>query len=163
MAEVQIQNLSHRHKEIADWLLVNPHIKNLQTLCDKLNISRSWLSIVMQSDVFKEYFDKRRHDYEQTLQGRLAVRQLDIALKALDKLDDIIASDEVDDRLIFDIANKTAINCGFGGTRNKTTVIEERTREVSRSVDPTTLAHAREMIRLTTRTEYAQLPPPKPD
>ncbi len=161
MAEVQIQSLSHRHREIADFLLTNPQVKNLQVLCNKMNISRSWLSIVMQSDVFKEYWHKRRAEYEKDMHQRLLLRQLDVTLKALDKLDDIIASDEVDDRLVFDIANKTAQNLGFAPSRGpRVSVTEERTQELTRTVDAGTLAQARETIRLITRTEHA---PPESD
>ena len=158
MAEVQIRSLSHRHQEIADWLFAHPQVKNLQHLCNEMNITRPWLSVVMRSDVFQEYFQRRRREYEQDLQGRLALRQLDISLKALDKLEDILASDEVDDRLVLDIAQKTAENCGFGPSRHRTTVIKEQTQEITRSVDAGTLAQARETIRLITRTENAPAP-----
>lgn len=162
MAEVQIRSLSHRHKEIADWLFANPSVKNLQVLCNKMNITRSWLSIVMQSDVFKEYFNERRKDYEKEMHGRLVVRQLDITMKAFDKLEEILADDEIDDRLVFDIANKTAAAMGFGTSRQpRTTFIEERTQELTRTVDAGTLASARETIRQITRTEHAQLPAPE--
>lgn len=160
MAAVQIQTLSHRHQEIADFLLANPQIKNLQLLCNKMNLSRSWLSIVMRSDVFQEYWQKRRAEYEKDMHQRLVLRQLDVTLKALDKLDDILADDDVDDRLVFDIANKTAQNLGFAPSR-RSTVTEERVQELTRTVDAGTLAQARETIRLITRTEHAQLPPPE--
>lgn len=162
MAAVQIQTLSHRHQEIADFLLANPQIKNLQLLCNKMNISRSWLSIVMRSDVFQEYWQKRRKEYETDMHQRLVLRQLDVTLKALDKLDDILSDEDIDDRLVFDIANKTAQNLGFAPSRGpRTTVTEERTQELTRTVDAGTLAQARETIRLITRTEHAQLPPPE--
>lgn len=163
MAAVQIQTLSHRHQEIADFLLANPQVKNLQELCNRMNISRSWLSIVMRSDVFQEYWQKRRAEYEKDMHSRLVLRQLDVTLKALDKLDNILSDDEVDDRLVFDIANKTAQNLGFAPSRSRTSVVEERTQEFSRTVDANTLATARETIRLITRTEHAQLPPPESD
>lgn len=161
MAEVQIHSISHRHKEIVDWLLTHPNVKNLQELANHMNISRSWLSVVMQSDVFKEYFSKRRAAHETMLRDKLVMRQLDVSLKALDKLDDILSSDEVDDRLVFDVANKTAQNLGFGPSRGRpNSVVEERTQEITRTVDAGTLAQARETIRLITRTEHA-LPSPE--
>lgn len=162
MAEVQIQSLSHRHKEIADWLFAHPQVKNLQELCNHMNLSRSWLSIVMRSDVFREYFDKRRAEYEKDMRSRLVLRQLDVTLKALDKVESILDDDEVDDRLIFDIANKTAQNLGFAPSRGpRSSFVEERTQELTRTVDAGTLAQARETIRLITRTEHAALPPPE--
>lgn len=160
MAQVQIQSLSHRHQEIADWLLANPNVKNLQVLCDRMGISRSWLSVVMKSDVFKEYFDERRRSHEKELKEKITLRQLGVTLQALDKLENIIADEDVDDRLVFDIANKTAQNLGFGPSRGPhATVIEERTQELTmRTVDPQTLAEARETIRRITKIEQ-----PAPD
>ncbi len=164
MAEVQIRSLSHRHREIADWLLANPHEKNLQKLCNLMNISRPWISVVMQSDVFKEYWAKRRAEYERDMHDKVLRKQYDVTLKALEKLDDIIAADDVDDRLIFDIANKTAANLGFAPSRGpRVSVTEERTQELTRTVDAGTLAEARETIRRITRVEHAQLPAPEPE
>lgn len=159
MAEVQIQSLSHRHKEIADWLFANPQVKNLQHLCNAMNISRSWLSIVMRSDVFREYFDRRRNEHEKDMRQRLVMRQLDVTLKALDRIDNLLDDDDIEDRLAFDIANKTAQNLGYAPSR-KPQVTEERIQELTRTVDAGTLAQARETIRLITRTEHAALPAP---
>lgn len=154
MAETQIISLSHRHKEIADWLFANPTVKNLQLLANHMNISRSWLSIVMRSDVFREYFDQRRKEYEKEMTDKLVIRQLDITLKALDKLDGILDDEEIDDRLVLDIANKTAINCGFGPSRQRTRVVEEHIQEVARPVAAGVLADAREMFRRIVRVEH---------
>lgn len=162
MAQVQIQTLSHRHQEIADWLIAHPAVKNLQVLANHMNVSRSWLSIVMNSDVFKEYWAKRRAALETDLRDRLVLKQLDVTLKALEKLDDIISDEEVDDRLILDIATKTAQNLGFAPSRQRTTVTEEHTQELTRPVDAGTLATARETFRRITRVEHA-LPAPEPE
>jgi hypothetical protein len=160
MAEVQIHNISHRHEQIADWLLANASEKNLQKLCNVMNISRSWLSVVMKSDVFREYWAKRRAAYETEMRDKLLLKQLDISLKAFEKLEDILAADDVDDRLVLDIANKTAAAVGFAPSRQRQTVTEEHTQEVTRPVNAGVLAEAREIFRKTTRTTYA-LPAPE--
>jgi len=161
MAEVQIHSISHRHEQIADWLLANPHEKNLEKLANYMNISRSWLSIVMRSDVFREYWAKRRSDYEKDMRERLLFKQLDVTLKAYEKLDNILCDDEVDDRIVLDIATKTAAAVGFAPSRGpKVSVVEETTQELTRQVDAGTLAEARETIRRITRVEHAQLPAP---
>jgi hypothetical protein len=114
----------------------------------------------MNSDVFKEYWQQRRAAKEKDLREQLVMKQLDVTLKALTKLDDIIASDEVDDRLILDIATKTAQNLGFSPAPRKT-VTEEHTQELTRAVDAGTLATARETFRRITRVTTHALPAPE--
>jgi hypothetical protein len=159
MAQVQIHSISHRHEAIADWLLANPHETNLQKLANEMNVSRSWLSIIMQSDVFKEYFARRRAEWAGSIRERIHDAQAKVTLEALRKLENIVADDETEDRLIFDIANRTAQNLGFG-VKNKSTVTEEVVQEVTRSVDSQTLANARETFRRITSTTYV-LPAPE--
>lgn len=154
MAEVQIQSISHRHREIADWLLANPHVKNLNALCDRMNVSRSWLSIVMNSDVFKEYFEKRRRSYEGVLHEEILMKNYAVTSKALDKLSVALDDDGVDPRLLLDVANKTAQLLGYGAKGPVTKVTEEKIQEITRPVDAGALAQAREIMRRTTKTEY---------
>lgn len=170
MAEVQIQSMSHRHKAIADWLLAHPQVKNLQLLAEHISVSRSWLSIVMNSDVFKEYFAKRRKDWEQSLVGEIGNLQLQVAKQAYERIQDILTDDSTDPRLIFDVANKTSERI-FGKVGAATArVTEEKIQEFSRPVDAGTLGQARELLRrtVTTTKEVAvsditnvQLPAPR--
>lgn len=161
---VQIQSMSHRHKAMADWLLAHPDAKNLELMAKHFNVSRSWLSIVMNSDVFKEYFEKRRQTWEQEMMKEIGGLQLDVTKKALERLTDILADDETDPRLVFDIANKTSERI-FGKVGSPVAkVTEEKIQEVSRPVDAGTLGEAREILRRTVTTTkevpLAQLPAP---
>lgn len=153
MAEVQIHSVSHRHEAMADWLLANPTIRNLQEMANHFGYSRSWLSIVMNSDVWKEYWHERRTNYVATLEDGIQRAQMDVALKALQKLPFIIEDEETDPRLVFDIANKTVAQL-YPSQGKRTTVVEEKTQEVTR-VGADVLANARETLRRTIRTEYA--------
>lgn len=161
---VQIQSMSHRHMAMADWLLAHPNEKNLELMSKHFNVSRSWLSIVMNSDVFKEYFEKRRIAWEQEMMKDIGAQQLDVAKKAYERLTDILCDDETDPRLVFDIANKTSERL-FGKAGVATArVTEERVQEIARPVDAGTLGQAREILRRTVTTTQevplAQLPAP---
>lgn len=161
MAEsVQIASINFRHEQMADWLIAHPTCKNLQELADHMGFSRSWISIVMQSDVWKEYWTKRRSEYVSGMNDKIQRVQLEVTLKAWEKLPFIIEDEETDPRLVFDIANKTAERL-FGAANPKTTVIEERTQELSSPVSADVLATARETLRRTVRTEYNVLPAPE--
>ena len=150
MSEVQIQSLKPRHEAIIDWLLANPGARNLTPLCAKLSISRSWLSIVMRSDCFREEYTRRRQDHSQELSRQLIEKQLKVTLKALDRVDEVLDDpDEYDGRLALDIADR--LSRSVFGTRpgGAPVVEEERTREV-RTVDAGVLREARETIRRVT-------------
>lgn len=164
MAEVQIQSISHRHKAIADWLLSHPQVKNLELLAEHIGVSRSWLSIVMNSDVFKEYFEKRRQEWEKGLFQEIGSLQLQVAKQAYERLQDVLTDDSTDPRLVFDVANKTAERL-FGKAIGPTAMVkEEKIQEVARQVDAGTLGEAREILRRTVTTTkeipLEQLPAP---
>lgn len=151
MAEVQIQSMSHRHMAIADWLLSNPERK-LSVCAMEMGVSQSWLSIVIHSDLFREYFAQRRAMHEMGLRERIVGAQLKVTLSALAALDSLMESDEVDGRLVLDTAERIANQLGFS-PRASARVIEERTQEITAPVSAGILAEARERMRRTVITE----------
>lgn len=148
-----------------DWLLANPGSKTLQPLADEMSVSRTWLSIVMRSDVFIEEYMKRRQAHASELTRQICEKQLKVTLQALDKLEDIIDDSETDDRLVFDIANKTAQQLGYtpSGGMEPSLEMTERTRETEeRQVGTETILRARETMR-TVRTVRDGNALPAPD
>lgn len=157
MSKVQIKGLKEKHNYMIDWLLSNPGTF-FGVLADEINVSRSWLSIVMHSDVFVEEYTRRRLVHSTELSRQLIEKQLKVALKAYDKLDLILDDDETDDRVILDTADKTAKLLGFGVSSGMApqllhdeTVIE---RELIREVAPGVIERAREKLRRTTTTAF---------
>ncbi|MCZ6775244.1 MAG: hypothetical protein O7D34_02165 [Ignavibacteria bacterium] len=156
MSQVQIKSLRPRHDAIIDWLLINPGAPNLNPLCALMNISRTWLSIVMQSDVFKEEYTRRRQEHNGELTKQLVEKQLKVTLKALDKVDFFLNDDdEVDLQGALEVADKTAKHLGFHPRPGFGPVIEETQERVFRSVDAGTLHEARETIRRVTHGALA--------
>lgn len=157
MSEVQIKGLKEKHNYIIDWLLQNPS-KQFGILADHIGVSRSWLSIVMHSDVFVEEYTKRRLKHSKELSRQLIEKQLKVALKAYDKLELVLDDDEVDDRLILDAADKTAKLLGLsphaGVAPMLLTEEVEREREVTREVAPGVLERARERLRKSSTTAF---------
>lgn len=168
MSKVQIKSLKEKHNYIIDWLLVNPG-KFFGELADEISVSRSWLSIVMHSDVFVEEYTKRRLSHSNELSRQLIEKQLKVALKAYDKLELILDDDEADDRIILDTADKTAKLLGLTPSVGMAPhllheeVVHER--ETIREVAPGVLERARERLRKTTTTaffgEQSALPSPE--
>lgn len=155
MAEVQIQSISHRHEAIVDWLLANPGKRNMQALAEHIGFSRSWISIVMRSDVFREYYERRRLEFNGEMSRRIVEKQQIVTMKALDRLEAFLDDDEsdLDARAASDIANKTAQMLGYGTKPPTTKVKDEVIQEVTRPVSAGALATAREIIRRTITTE----------
>lgn len=61
MAEVQIRDISHTHEAFMDWMLLNPH-RTLGEMAAVFGYSQSWVSVVINSDVFQRKFAERRGD-----------------------------------------------------------------------------------------------------
>ena len=157
MSKVQIKGLKEKHNYMIDWMLSNPGTF-FGVLADEINVSRSWLSIVMHSDVFVEEYTRRRLAHGQELSRQLIEKQLKVALKAYDKLDLILDDDEVDDRIILDTADKTAKLLGFGPSQGMAPqLIQDEIiieREQVREVSPGVIERAREKLRRTTTTAF---------
>lgn len=150
MAEsVQIQSISHRHQAIVDWLLTNPEVKNLNVLCQQMNVTRAWLSVVMNSDVFKDYYAKRRAAWEANMHDEIGQKLLRLASQTIDKMAEIVADDETDPRLVHEACSKTLDRLGFAPKAGRT-IVEEKTQEFTRSVPAGVVGEAREILRRTT-------------
>lgn len=152
MAAVQLKKVSAQHHALIDYILANSHEKGWATECCKhFGITRSWLSIVMRSDVFQEEFTRRRSYHDQELTRQITAKQTELALAALDRVRDIIDDDECDDRLALDIANSAMKNLGFGPRPGAGPSVErEISRVQTREVAPGVLEQARITYRTVT-------------
>jgi len=159
MSATQITKISHRHHAIIDWLLANPSIKNLTVLCDDMNVSRSWLSVVMNTDAFRNEFERRRLEVDDGLQRDLIRVSFQASIKANERLLDYMdeAVDKLDPRILLDTANATADRMygpkSVGGTQLKETVTEF-------VLDNGMLQEARQRIREVNSNETQTLPAP---
>ena len=156
MSQTQIQTLKPKHEAMIDWLLINPGAKNMNPLCAEMGVSRSWLSIVMCSDVFKEEYTRRRQEHSGELSKQLIEKQLKVTLKALDKVDDLMDDEEeIDLRGALEIADRTAKHLGFHPRPGGGPIIEETVTRELRTVDAGTLHEARETIKRVTHGPLA--------
>ena len=147
MAATQIKRVSHRHEAIIDWLLSNPGVKNLSVLCKELNVSRSWLSIVMRSDAFRAEYEKRRGEYNQDLAGKVQRKLYDASLLALDKIIDSLENDDdIDPRFALDTVDRTTNRLGFGATKGNAPAVVVNQQNVQ-LVDKDLLQSARAKMR----------------
>ncbi len=169
MGSIQIKKISHRHEAIMDWLLANPHEKNLAVLCDQLNVSRSWLSTVMNTNAFKAKFEERRREYNRMVGQDVISKQLKVLDRALDHTLDYLEQDPeeqaIDPEFAFNIADKMSKNLGFSPSRGGAPMIEETRERVveEHDVHAGTLRVARERMRRTLVGEEPQAALPAPE
>jgi len=149
MAATQIQRVSHRHEAIIDFLLGNPDVKDLNVLCSMLNVSRSWLSIVMNSDAFKVEYTRRRDEYNQDLAKNVQRKMYDATLKGLERVNEALdAGEELDPRFALDAVDKLTSKLGFGAQKGNAPVVELHQHN-THIVDRSLLQDARDAMRKT--------------
>lgn len=128
MAEVQIKSVGWWHERFADWLIANPHMK-LKDAAREFDCTVPWLSVVKNSDAFKEVFAARSREVSDgVVNGSVAhiagVREktetmTEIALDALnDKLERECAADMVPRTELVEIVDKGMARLGYGANKS---------------------------------------------
>lgn len=100
MFKPSINRLSYRHYRVLDFMIANPHMK-LGEIADHLKYTQSWVSIIINSDLFKAEYRRRRSAYEQldsqVIQekvNRLANLGLDGMIASLENIPEEDSEDE---------------------------------------------------------------------
>ena len=83
MSEVQIKKVGWWHERLVDWLIANPD-KDLAASAAEFNCSRSWISIIKHSDVFKSLFAERSGVASDTILAGVKERLTAVAETSLD-------------------------------------------------------------------------------
>src|SRR5436190_9640096 len=73
----QVAKVNHWHQRLADWLIVNAGKKKLKEAAEEFNVSQSWLSTVIHSDAFQDYFQRISAAHSEAL--LLGVREKAVA------------------------------------------------------------------------------------
>jgi hypothetical protein len=145
----QIQKLSYKHHRIMDYMIANPRLR-MGEIAKELGFSLSWMSIVVNTDLFKEELLRRRAAFNdeniRITQDRLASlgdKTLNAMEKKVDKAN--IAPDEFS----MDELRKTAETVlkaqGMMDSGPKVTV-NNNTQVVNNSVDEATFLRAKEVL-----------------
>lgn len=144
---VGIKSVSHRHEAIVDLMLLHPE-KPKAWIAEQLGFTAPWLSTVTGSKAFQEYYHSRREAANKEKLDEIYAKQLKVAAKAYDRMEEYLDSGEVDPQLAFNIGNQTANAVGLGPKR--VSVTTEQTREIATiPVDREALALARERLKQT--------------
>lgn len=83
MSATQIKTVNWHHEALADLMINAPHM-SLGDMAKQLGFSIVWLSIVKNSDSFKDYFALRRRKHEETISTGIREKAAAVAEMALD-------------------------------------------------------------------------------
>lgn len=91
------------YEALADWMLANPGAK-LKDMAAQFNRRPSTISIILATDAFKAYYEKRRAEFNSDLHQRIIAKQhgiveasMDAMLMALEKKKDTVPLDLLND------------------------------------------------------------------
>lgn len=158
---VQLKSMAPQHYSLVQFILAHMHERGWrQKACKQFSITASWLSIVTKSDVFREEFNRQLTEHNTQVTRELAALRTEVARKAYERLMLLLDDDDVDDRLVHDIARDTAKSLGFAPSPGNGPSIErEFSRTATREVSPGVLETARITYRkVVDGEEVQQLP-----
>lgn len=164
-----VKALGEQHHKMIDWMLIHYTGKNLGEMAEVFGYSRSYLSVLINSDAFKAEMARRREGVNNEHLQRIVGKTMKVAEQSLDELSKILAEDddELDPRLVVDIMDKSISRLGYSPTRpilgNAAGGEKGDLHLHYHSVDPGTLASAQERIRNRAAAggrEYVQDPEP---
>ncbi len=168
MSQVQIKKVSWWHERLADWLIANPH-KKLKHAATEFECSVPWLSIVKNSDAFKEVFQQRSAAVSDgvvngTVASIAGVREktetmTELALDALNErlAREVDCKDEVVPRQeLLEIVDKGMARLGYGANKSLPAPISINADKVA-IVNRQELSAARDKIMQASGVETNQI------
>jgi len=97
MAEsIQVKQIGWWHERLADWMLANPHL-SMGDAAKHFDVTRTWLSIVKNSDCFKIYWATRSGEFSNVLTEKVTDSIIDLRTKTAAVTE--LALDELSRRL----------------------------------------------------------------
>ena len=115
MAAVQLQNVRLRHQAIADWLIANPD-RSQGECAAAFGITQAWLSVVVNSDIFRDYLQTRLNEVSTPVMFTLREKLMGVAHRAVEKLGSAVDASS-DPEFLLAAADKTLHRLGYAPTR----------------------------------------------
>jgi hypothetical protein len=115
MSAVQLSNIRLRHQAIADWLIANPD-RSQGECAQAFGITQAWLSVIVNSDIFREYLQQRLNEVSTPVMFTLREKLMGVAHRAVEKLGAAVDNSQ-DPEFILEAADKTLHRLGYAPTR----------------------------------------------
>ncbi len=143
MAAVQLSNIRLRHQAIADWLIANPD-RTQGECAQAFGITQAWLSVIVNSDIFREYLQSRLNEVSTPVMYTLREKLMGVAHRAVEKLGACVDNSQ-DPEYILAAADKALHRLGYAPTRGPEPAVQQVTNQQNNIyvVDRETLDGAR--------------------
>jgi hypothetical protein len=143
---VQVKKVNWWHEAIFEWLIMNPE-KKLGAAAKHFKVSQAWLSVIMNSDVFKERYEKRRDEHFAVASRTTIERMQGLTDLSLDILEERIDKErkEIGLGLVKETAEMGLRALGYTGPNNGTSGGKEGT-SVTINITPKDLAESRALM-----------------
>ena len=115
MSATQIVELNHRHMAIAEYLINHPSAR-LNEVAQAVGMTPSWVSIVTNSELFRDYFMRRHREVSNMVHIPLHDKLHGVAHVAVEKLGRAV-DESTDPNFILAAADKALKNLGFGAPK----------------------------------------------
>jgi len=142
--ESAVARLSHKHDQIINWLLENPH-QSLRACADHFNYSQGWLSQLIHSDIFQAQLKLRQEAVFVQIAQDIPTKLKGLADQAIEKVSEILERNENPD-LVIDIFDKTLNRLGYAPQKGASGPTPAPTQVNVFTVSKSDLAEARIMI-----------------
>jgi len=120
MAEVQISRVKIHHEQILTWLILNPD-KTQGECAAHFGVTETWLSIIINSDVFQSRWRERRDFMAEHADKNIMGLMREAATKGLGKLIDKIDT-SADPEFLLAATDKILNRMGYGPKSGGATV-----------------------------------------
>jgi hypothetical protein len=161
MSQVQIKKVSWWHESIIEWMITNPE-DSLGACAAFFNVSQSWLSTIINSDVFRERLAQQREAHFANTSRTVQEKVSGLADLSVEVLEERIQAEResIPLGIVRDAADLALKASGFSPTHqqrggNRTTNILQVVNGGKGGVDREVLAEAREQM-----NQLAALAPP---
>ena len=129
MAEVQISRVKIHHEQILTWLILNPD-KTQGECAAHFGVTETWLSIIINSDVFQSRWRERRDFMAEHADKNIMGLMREAATKGLGKLIDKIDT-SADPEFLLAATDKILNRMGYGPKSGGATVTVTNTTDAA--------------------------------
>ncbi len=157
MSSVQLKNGCRPwHETLVEFLIANPRA-SLEEISLYFNATPSWISIVKNSDAFRELWASRRQQHFNRVSISVSDRVTALAEVTVDaltvKMERAISSDTATIDQLKEVGDMALKALGFGAKNGNSVSIHQTTATQNVFVDKATLERAREARRAIQRDE----------
>ncbi len=112
---VQIKSVRPWHEQVVDWMLQNPHLTQGQCALF-FKKTETWLSLVINSDLFREYKARRFADHHENVSHSVIERVSGLAGLSIEVLEERINAerDDIPLGIVLDSASLMLKSMGYG-------------------------------------------------